>query len=99
MRPAEWEDWTDTVREHYARGLLHTPRGEYLISQALAFAIEILADLEPLEGEVLSVVEDMEMLQESIFYRRVASPILTGDYLSREIERVVAEGPPRLGSQ
>ena len=91
MEPAEWREWTDTEREGYARVLLASKRGHFVISQALTLAMERLVELEaltgePLTGEPLSIFEDMKLLVEGIFYAPVASSILKGDQLRRALE-------------
>ena len=61
MKPEKWDKWKTKEQEEYALKLLQSHRGEYLISQALFRAIEIMKKNPPKKRET-SNIEDMETL-------------------------------------
>jgi len=61
MKPVDWNEMDKKEKEALALKLLHSVRGEYIISQALVKAIEAMQSEKYPET---SNIQDMEMLLE-----------------------------------
>lgn len=61
MKPKEWDSWTKEQKVEYARKLLFSVRGQYIISQAL---IEAIKTMKKRKYPEISNIEDMEVLLE-----------------------------------
>jgi len=62
MKPENWNKMSDLEKRQYALKLFSTPRGIYIVSQALAVAIDVMRAKPEPEREI-SNIEDMEVLQ------------------------------------
>jgi len=71
-KPSNWNKLSKEEKRKIALSLLNSPRGYFIISQALYVAIETLKKVEPPHREE-SNIEDMEILLETLFplYRDV----------------------------
>ena len=76
MKPKDWNTYTNADKHDYARRLLNTLRGRYIIGQALALATEQLRSVEPAYLQETSNIEDMESL--SVLYNPWYSAHLPG---------------------
>jgi hypothetical protein len=63
MKPHNWNDFSTETREAQARDLLNSPRGYFLLNQALSIAAAVARN-----GGEESNAEDMEVLAETLFY-------------------------------
>ncbi|MCK5616356.1 hypothetical protein KAR91_81595 [Candidatus Pacearchaeota archaeon] len=61
MKPEKWDEWEIKEQEKYAIQMFQSHRGNYLISQALFRAIEVMKKDPPKKRET-SNIEDMETL-------------------------------------
>ena len=50
-----------------ALGLMYSPRGKLIISQALTVAIETMESVEPEHDRELSNINDMRFIRDSLF--------------------------------
>lgn len=66
MKPENWDKLDKGTRYKIALELLRSKRGEYIISQALYKAIEVMKK-EPKERREESNIQDMEILLEELF--------------------------------
>lgn len=64
MKPENWSTLTDAQKRSSSIRLLNTPRGSYILGQALSLAIDKLRSVKPDHMQERSNIEDMEMLQE-----------------------------------
>ena len=62
MKPENWDKMSNSEKRQYALKLLSTPRGIYIVSQALAVAIKAMK-AKPEPQREISNIEDMEVLQ------------------------------------
>lgn len=74
MKPEGWECWPEHKKIKHAAEFRLTPRGKFIISQALAIAIEKLMEVEPPEMRETSNIDDMLMLREAIYNYPVLTP-------------------------
>ena len=65
MKPSNWNQLLMQEQKEYARKLLNSVRGIYIVGQALAVAIQTMKKKKHPET---SNIEDMEMLGESLFH-------------------------------
>jgi len=65
MKPNNWNKMTDSAKRKYAFQLLNSMRGQYLLSQALFWAIKGMKQVKAPHTE-LSNIEDMEVLRECV---------------------------------
>lgn len=65
-KPKNWDKLSKKEKERIAIELFRSLRGQFIISQALAVAIETLKKVEPPYREE-SNIEDMEILHEVLF--------------------------------
>jgi hypothetical protein len=74
MKPDNWDTMSGDERREMAYGLLATPRGPFLVSQALFYAIKAMSAVPDRDRET-SNIQDMEMLLEIVFpiYKAVAN--------------------------
>lgn len=63
MKPENWEKLSKGKKIEIATQLFSSVRGQYIVSQALYKAIEVMKK-EPLRKREVSNIEDMEMLSE-----------------------------------
>ena len=75
MKPQNWDSMTKRQRDQYAKELATSPRGVYLISQALHHAIEHMKTTVPEEFQEVSNIQDMEVLRDHVF--TLFTPIAT----------------------
>jgi len=66
MKPTEWNRIPPERKKMMALNLFRSPRGKYIISQALSTAIEDMKRVKSVHREVDNI-EDMEMLHEELF--------------------------------
>jgi len=66
MKPENWEKMTADQRRTVAHSLMQSLRGHYIISQALAVAIDAMKKV-PVSRREMSNIEDMEILREEVF--------------------------------
>lgn len=64
MKPENWDSLSEEEKIKIAKNLLNSMRGNYIVSQALYKAIEIMKKEKYPET---SNIEDMEMLRETFF--------------------------------
>lgn len=65
-KPSEWESMTSEEKRKYAFDLFVSPRGQYLMSQALEYAIAAMRAVpEPYTEH--SNIEDLEMMREGVW--------------------------------
>jgi hypothetical protein len=81
VKPKGWEKWSPEERRRYAEELFTSPRGQYIVSQALTVAINVLKEVPEPYREV-SNIEDMEILRDELF------PLF---YLAWEAQRELCE--------
>lgn len=87
MKPIEWNEMTKKQQRKIAWELLNSPRGTYIMSQALHYAIKALKAVEPEIMQERSNIEDMEMLREAYFN----FPIMDPEEQSRLVELLKEE--------
>lgn len=63
-KPTDWNEMTKAQQQAASIRLLNSPRGSYILGQALSLAIEKLNSVKPSHMRERSNIEDMEMLQE-----------------------------------
>jgi len=66
-KPSNWDKLKKKEKQEIAGYLLESMRGQYIISQALYYAIETLKKVPKLHREN-SNIEDMEILKETFFW-------------------------------
>lgn len=66
MKPANWDQIPKDRQKNYAWELLNSPRGIYIMSQALHYAMKTMS-AEPPERKEVSNIQDMEILRETFF--------------------------------
>lgn len=64
-KPLDWNKLSHEIKREIALGLLNSLRGQFIISQALARAIEVMKKDKPYPEK--SNIEDMEILHEELF--------------------------------
>jgi len=67
MKPEGFETWSEKKKRDYALKLAQSMRGQYIISQALTKAIEVMKTVEPAVRRERSNIEDMETLRDNLF--------------------------------
>lgn len=65
-KPDNWADMSTEEQKSYARTLINSGRGQYILAQALHVAIKNMKAIEPSVRREVSNIEDMEIL-ESLF--------------------------------
>jgi len=65
-KPHNWNEMTDKQKTEYAKQLLNSARGSYIIGQALTVAVNYMKEAELKRREV-SNIEDMEVLKTLFF--------------------------------
>jgi len=65
-KPSNWNKLSEEEKRKIALSLLNSPRGHFIISQALYVAVETLKKVKPPHREE-SNIEDMEILMETLF--------------------------------
>lgn len=66
MKPENWDTLSSKEKREVATDLLHSMRGNLIISQALVFAISAMKKV-PKERREVSNIQDMELLMEELF--------------------------------
>ena len=91
MKPANWKQLSRKETLRIGSDLFTSPRGKYIVSEALAYAIAGLKDT-PAKQREQSAIDDMEILHETIFDRfpidRVADedgPVKPASKTSRDV--------------
>lgn len=84
MKPKNWDVMPHSKKLDYAEGLIATPRGKYLLAQALHYGIKTLKSVEPPIMRERSNIEDMEML--SVLFE----PLMSLFSLPRDYDAKVA---------
>ena len=76
MKPDNWDKLDKSQRREIAIKLFMSDRGQYLVSEALYTAIEVMRKV-PKERREVSNIEDMEILLEELFplYKMVKDAI------------------------
>jgi hypothetical protein len=83
MKPNKWDELTDRQKQKVAEQLFKSPRGFYIISQAMHYGIKKLNEI-PDPYKELSNIQDMEIIRECIFN----FPILDNDEQLKMIEKL-----------
>lgn len=65
-KPRDWDKLPPEEKQRIGLSLLRSIRGQYIVSQALSKAIEVMKKVKPPRKEV-SNIEDMEILHETLF--------------------------------
>lgn len=75
MKPDNWNEMGNLDKLKLAEKMVNSPRGAYIISQALHYAIKALNEIPDPFKEV-SNIQDMEMMRETFFDFPVFEPDL-----------------------
>jgi len=66
-KPKNWDKLPKDEKKMIAWNLYLSTRGQYIVSQALSKAIDVMKKVEPAVRREQSNIEDMEILHEEIF--------------------------------
>lgn len=87
MKPEKWNEMTKEQKRDCAWNMMNSPRGTYIMSQALHYAIKDLKAVQPEFMQERLNIEDMEMLRECFFN----FPIIDPEEQRKMIERLQKE--------
>lgn len=66
-KPSDWNKLSQKEKEEIGADLFSSVRGQYIISQALSKAIDVMKKVEPPIMREQSNIGDMEILHETVF--------------------------------